>query len=281
MELRQLKYFLTVADSRSFVSAAGRLFISRQAVSKAISQLEEELHTELFLRDSSGAFLTPAGVMFYERVRNIVLDLEHLCSEMREQGLRYHQRVRLVFSPGVLPAYEDALCAFAAQQTNIDILYEEYSEQECLARLNGRQADLAVTGLHPNDTTTGAWPVCTMPLGLLHAPDAHADWDSAETVFACPEDAQLLRVFEKAAKPVRYRGYDRARLFSLAAAGRCQLLLPQPMQPQPPVSARWTPLPQLPPWQLYCSYLRSSEKNDLYRTILDALILQVFGVNIP
>ena len=60
MELRQLKYFLAVADARSFVSAASGLFVSRQAVSKAVGQLEAELGVELFVRDSNGAFLTPA-----------------------------------------------------------------------------------------------------------------------------------------------------------------------------------------------------------------------------
>ena len=51
MELRQLKYFLTIADKRSIVGAANALYISRQAVSKAISQLESELGVDLFVRD--------------------------------------------------------------------------------------------------------------------------------------------------------------------------------------------------------------------------------------
>ena len=279
MELRQLKYFLTVADTRNFVSAASRLFISRQAVSKAISQLEDELNTELFLRNSSGAFLTPAGVMFYERVRNIVLDLDHLCSEMQEQSRHYHQRVRLAFAPGVLPAYEGALCTFAAQQTNIDILYDEFSAGECLARLNTREADLVVTSVYANDSTTGSWSVRSVPLGLLAADDSTDAWDDPRTTFACPEDAQLRRVFERAGKPVRYCGYDRARLFDLAAAGHCRVLLPQLMQPAAARGLVWTPQPQLPAWRLYCSYLRSNEKNDLYRTVLDALLWQVFGVS--
>ena len=50
MELRQLKYFLEVADARSFVGAANNLFVSRQAVSKAVGQLEGELgpHPSVF-----------------------------------------------------------------------------------------------------------------------------------------------------------------------------------------------------------------------------------------
>ena len=76
MELRQLKYFLAVADARSFVAAAESQYISRQAISKSVAQLEQELNVELFMRDSGGAFLTPAGMMFYERVRSLVMELD-------------------------------------------------------------------------------------------------------------------------------------------------------------------------------------------------------------
>ena len=67
MELRQLRYFLAVADSRSFVAAAEKLYISRQAISKSVAQLEEELNVALFMRDSGGAFLTPAGIFSLSR----------------------------------------------------------------------------------------------------------------------------------------------------------------------------------------------------------------------
>ena len=64
MELRQLKYFLAVADARSFVSAAGELFVSRQAVSKAVGQLEAELGVELFDFSSALDGAPPYGNQF-------------------------------------------------------------------------------------------------------------------------------------------------------------------------------------------------------------------------
>ena len=100
MELRQLKYFLAVADARSFVSAADTLFISRQAISKSVAQLEQELNVELFMRDSGGAFLTPAGMMFYERVRSLVMELDSVRSQMQSYGKRYQQRLNIAFSIG-------------------------------------------------------------------------------------------------------------------------------------------------------------------------------------
>lgn len=58
------------------------------------------------MRDSNGAFLTPAGVMFYDRIRSIVMELDDIEREMRRYGKRYHQHVRLAFSIGTLQLYE-------------------------------------------------------------------------------------------------------------------------------------------------------------------------------
>ena len=125
MELRQLRYFLSVADTRSFVSAASKLFISRQAISKAISQLESELNVELFMRDSNGAFLTPAGVMFYERVRTLVMELDNLGADMKNYGTRFHQHIRLAFSISVMSLFEPKLLEYKSSQANLDIHYQE------------------------------------------------------------------------------------------------------------------------------------------------------------
>ena len=112
MELRQLRYFLSVADCRSFVSAASELYISRQAVSKAISQLEEELGVMLFMRDTSGAFLTPTGLLFYDRIRGVVKEIDDIERQIRTSGSRYRQRIRIAFSIGTVGLFEDNLLAF-------------------------------------------------------------------------------------------------------------------------------------------------------------------------
>ena len=132
MELRQLRYFLSVADTRSFVSAASKLFISRQAISKAISQLESELNVELFMRDSNGAFLTPAGVMFYERVRTLVMELDNLGTDMKNYGTRFHQHIRLAFSISVMSLFEPKLLEYKSSQANLDIHYQESPKELCL-----------------------------------------------------------------------------------------------------------------------------------------------------
>ena len=167
MELRQLKYFLAVADARSFVSAAEQLYISRQAISKAVAQLEAELGVELFMRDSGGAFLTPAGIIFYERVRSNVLELEQLQSEMRQYGSQFHQVIRLAFSVGTLCRYEAPLQAFLHQQKNVVIEYREHTPDMCEHLLLERKADVAITSGPVTSPMLHTRPLGTSPYGVL------------------------------------------------------------------------------------------------------------------
>ena len=61
MELRQLKYFVTVSKTLSFSEAAKRLFITQGTLSQQIKQLEDELGFQLFSRTSHSVALTEAG----------------------------------------------------------------------------------------------------------------------------------------------------------------------------------------------------------------------------
>ena len=61
MEIRQLQFFLTVAQTGSFSEAAEDLFISQSSLSKQIISLETELGVSLFDRSRRKIALTPAG----------------------------------------------------------------------------------------------------------------------------------------------------------------------------------------------------------------------------
>ena len=69
VELRQLEYFLAVADNLSFTRAAKRLHVVQSGVSATIKALERELGADLFVRGPAGVALTPAGRELAPRAR--------------------------------------------------------------------------------------------------------------------------------------------------------------------------------------------------------------------
>jgi LysR family nitrogen assimilation transcriptional regulator len=83
MELRQLQYFIEVADLKSFSRAAASVGIAQPALSRHIRLLERELGVDLFYRDGRGASLTALGQRFYAKVQAILLQLNEARTEIQ------------------------------------------------------------------------------------------------------------------------------------------------------------------------------------------------------
>lgn len=92
MELRHLKYFVTVAEELHFGRAAERLHISQPPLSQQIRQLEEELGAPLFKRTSRKVELTHEGEAFYQDALDILdradLAVEHVQAVARGESGR-------------------------------------------------------------------------------------------------------------------------------------------------------------------------------------------------
>lgn len=288
MELRQLRYFLAAADSRSIVNAAADLYISRQAVSKAICRLEEELGVELFVRDSGGVFLTPTGVLFYEQVRGVVKELDSIVSQMRASGSRYRLRIRMACAAGTLGLLEERLQSYCGQRENLEITYSEYSQEECTRLLQEHQVDLAVGGAVSDNPQFFSEALLSSPIGLLLLDQGKLDevdtvdiGDLSWVTLAVPDDAQLTAFCAAHNLTPRYRGQDFYRLFSLTASGKCALLLPECMVPREMDQLRWLPLNVQQSWKLYWTYPQIAESNLLFSSALEELHLGVLGRTEP
>ena len=72
MELRQLRYFLAIAEHGTFSKAASKVHVAQSALSHQLAQLEEELGATLFLRSRRGVTLTEAGALFHVHARSIL-----------------------------------------------------------------------------------------------------------------------------------------------------------------------------------------------------------------
>ncbi len=82
MELRQISYFVRVAELGSFSKAAVTLNIAQSAISRQVRKLEEELGVQLLYRNGRGVTMTHAGSLLLEHGRSAVDSLEHVSHEL-------------------------------------------------------------------------------------------------------------------------------------------------------------------------------------------------------
>lgn len=84
MELRQLKYFVGVADTGSFSETSRKLYVSQSAISQQIKMLEDELNAQLFIRQHNNVALTENGATLYPLAKQILANMEECHTRMKE-----------------------------------------------------------------------------------------------------------------------------------------------------------------------------------------------------
>jgi LysR family transcriptional regulator, transcription activator of glutamate synthase operon len=113
MELQQLRYFREVAEREHVTRAAENLFVSQSAISRGVTQLEEELGVPLFYRQGRAVVLSPYGRSFLEHVTRALSILEsgkRLLSEQtgKESGtvsLGFLHSLGIEMVPGLIKEY--------------------------------------------------------------------------------------------------------------------------------------------------------------------------------
>ena len=114
MELRQLKYFITIAETLNYSKAATMLFISQPSLSKQIVQLEKDLGTELFNRNRQKVELTDSGRLLYIKGKEILEQTEALAS-LLPHPVPEEKQERVLLNVGItdvlleVPLYANAL----------------------------------------------------------------------------------------------------------------------------------------------------------------------------
>lgn len=84
MEFRQLRYFVKVAELRSFSEASKALFISQSTLSQQIKQLEEELGVELLVRDSRHVSMSDYGEQYLPYAKQVLKDVDTSAERMND-----------------------------------------------------------------------------------------------------------------------------------------------------------------------------------------------------
>lgn len=153
MELRQLRYFVAVADAGSISAAARGLGVSQPTVSDRISALEDRVNSNLFERQPRGMRLTFAGRHLLVLARRIVTDVD--------QALNFTERTARV-QIGTLPLgfytslasgpFRETLKRFRYSSPDVTLELHEGNPTELLPALRERHIELAITVLDVSTT---------------------------------------------------------------------------------------------------------------------------------
>lgn len=122
MTIKQIHYFLAVAEAESFTHAARNYFIAQTAMSQQISALEKELGFLLFRRNNRSVSMTDAGKVLYRRLRPLVVEMEQAVEEASAVAGIQRQVFRIgMFDQAVNRFLAPALRAFAQQEPDASV----------------------------------------------------------------------------------------------------------------------------------------------------------------
>jgi DNA-binding transcriptional LysR family regulator len=208
MELRQLEYFIAVAEEANFTRAAERVHISQSGVSAQIRQLEHELGATLINRSGRTSTLTTAGAAALGHARAALASVDAVRKAVDEvTGLiRGRLAVGMITGCTVTPLF-DALAAFHRTHPGVQInLYEDNSDR-LIEDVSTGATDLALVGASGAPPTgMNALPIISERLVAAVPPDhplarrrrvTLADL-SAFPIVCLPEGTGIRTVFDQA-----------------------------------------------------------------------------------
>ncbi|MGZ9582951.1 LysR family transcriptional regulator [Paenibacillus marinisediminis] len=152
MELRQLVYFVKVAQKEHVTQAAEELHVAQSAVSRQIHQLEEELGVKLFLQKGRNLQLTPVGQLFLKRSEVILKELDRAVQEVQEFMDPELGEIRIAFPHSLgVHLIPSVVAAFRKHHPNVKFRFKQGMYPSLIRDITRAEVDLAFISPVPED----------------------------------------------------------------------------------------------------------------------------------
>ena len=150
MDSQDLRYFVAVAQTLNITKAAEQLFITRQALSKAIREFEKKCGSDLFLRNNGKLALTPRGQDLLEKsipVMDLFNDLER---SINPGSWSQKSKIRIAIGLGTLNALSPRIFTdFKLAHPEIELSIKEVCDDEVRRSLETDEADIGILNSTP------------------------------------------------------------------------------------------------------------------------------------
>ena len=150
MDVRQLEYFVAVAEELSFTRAAARCHVVQSALSYQIARLERESGVVLFERTSRSVRLAPAGDVLLPRARRVLAELDIARAELAALAGVVTGRLRMgvIGSAGqAAPIVEHTLARFHRRHPAVEITIADTGSAHMADQVRSGELDIAFVGL--------------------------------------------------------------------------------------------------------------------------------------
>lgn len=172
MELRHLRYVVTLAETLHFGRAAERLHLSQPPLSHQIRQLEEELRIKLFHRTKRQVQLTEAGRMFVQEARVILAQASHAANlASRVNQGEVGQLTIGVAGPADAPIFVQILRTFAQQHPKVRIVLRNMSTLDQTQAISEGRLHVGFVALPIDDAGLATETVMRRPIMIALPPD--------------------------------------------------------------------------------------------------------------
>ena len=153
MEIRQLRYFISVAEHLNFTEAAKRLFVAQPAVSQQIASLEKIIGLKLFVRDKHSVKLTPAGRVFLKDAIEILNKSEEAVTKAKKAAIGEVGQLSIGFLSAPVKNFLPGLVkGFREKYLHIQISLNHYQTGQITEKLRNDEVDIAFTmSFRPQD----------------------------------------------------------------------------------------------------------------------------------
>ena len=191
LNIKQVKYFVSVAEHRSLSAAAREQGVSVQAISKAMKDFEQELPAALLVRRNDGVDLTPFGEEFYPRARS-VWEAFHELEMMTAESVRQNRPLRVLLCSPVFWHSKRASAsmeAFFLKSLGMEAKVSFGGGEDGLEALRVGACDVMITIGTLNRPEFDCFAVGTVPTGICVAknhPLAARDEVAPEDIVAFP-----------------------------------------------------------------------------------------------
>jgi len=153
MDLRQLRYFVAVAEEGHITRAAERLDTQQPPLSRLIKTIEQELDVQLFRRKPRGVELTEAGRAFLEKARTALSSVDEAVVSARRAARGEQGRLSIGVVPSVQfhPFVPSVIRAFREAFPLVSVTLEEAQSDALIQLITGEQIDAAFIRSPPAD----------------------------------------------------------------------------------------------------------------------------------